>query len=121
MTRRFRHSSPRLSSVSRCLGPTQVVTPFHHLSGDSHHHDPLLEAGPITASSSTWWETGSPRFESQKVIRHAIARDIGTTTPSAARLPSQNAAQSAIIVRRFDRADIGLDGHGAIGVLRNRA
>ncbi|MDH6178670.1 hypothetical protein M2307_007656, partial [Bradyrhizobium japonicum] len=74
-----------------------------------------------TDPSSTWWETGSPRFESQKVIRHAIARDIGTTTPSAARLPSENAAQSAIIVRRFDRADIGLDGHGAIGVLRNRA
>ncbi|TFV37422.1 hypothetical protein E4K65_43520 [Bradyrhizobium niftali] len=52
MTRQFRHSSPRLSSVSRCLGPTQVVTPFHHLSGDSHHHHPLLGAGPITASSS---------------------------------------------------------------------
>lgn len=51
MTRRFRHSSPRLSSVSRCLGPTQVVTPFHHLSGDSHHHAPLLGVGPITASS----------------------------------------------------------------------
>ncbi|TFV46892.1 hypothetical protein E4K65_17330 [Bradyrhizobium niftali] len=50
MTRQFRHSSPRLSSVSRCLGPTQVVTPFHHLSGDSHHHHPLLGAGPITAS-----------------------------------------------------------------------
>jgi Manganese containing catalase len=45
MTRRFRHSFPQLSSVSRCLGPTQVVTPFHHLSGDSHHHDPLL--GPL--------------------------------------------------------------------------
>jgi len=32
------------------LGPTHVVTPFHHLSGDSHHHHPLLGAGPITAS-----------------------------------------------------------------------
>jgi hypothetical protein len=52
MTRRFRHSSPRLSSVRRCLEPTQVVTPFDHLSGGSHHHDPLLGAGPITASSS---------------------------------------------------------------------
>ncbi|TFW50812.1 hypothetical protein CT676_43620, partial [Bradyrhizobium sp. MOS001] len=48
-TRQFRHNSPRLSSVSRCLGPTQVVTPFHHLSGDSHHHAPLHGAGPITA------------------------------------------------------------------------
>jgi hypothetical protein len=27
------------------------VTPFHHLSGGSHHHHPLLGAGPITASS----------------------------------------------------------------------
>jgi hypothetical protein len=82
-----------------------------------------LAGGPQMGSrpSSTWWETGSPRCESQKVVRYAIARDIGTTTPSAARLPSQNAAQSAIIVRRFDRADIGLDGDGAIAVLRNRA
>src|SRR5262252_6713519 len=49
MTRRFRHNSPRLSSVSRCLGPTHVVTPFHHLSGDSHINR-SLRAGPITAS-----------------------------------------------------------------------
>ncbi len=60
MTRRFRHNFPRLSSVSRCLGPTQVLTPFHHLSGDSHHHDPLLGAGPITASSWSRPESGIP-------------------------------------------------------------
>ncbi|QOG18879.1 hypothetical protein FOM02_17610 [Bradyrhizobium sp. SEMIA] len=53
MTRRFRHSSPRLSSFSRCLWATEVVTPFHDLSGDSHHHYPLLGAGPITASGQT--------------------------------------------------------------------
>src|SRR5262249_38556645 len=31
--RRFRHNVPRLSSISRCLGQLNVVTPFHHLSG----------------------------------------------------------------------------------------
>src|SRR5215813_12859540 len=45
-TRRFRHSVPRLSSISRCLGPTHVVTPFHHLSGDSHINSSLRE-GPL--------------------------------------------------------------------------
>src|SRR5262249_10197931 len=32
-------------------GRLNVVTPFHHLSGDSHLH-PLLGARPITASSA---------------------------------------------------------------------
>jgi hypothetical protein len=49
-TRRYRHNVPRLSSISRCLGPTHVRTPFHHLSGDSDLH-PLLGARPITASN----------------------------------------------------------------------
>ena len=50
MTRRFQHNVPRLSSVSICLGPTRVVTPFHHLSGDGHINR-SFRAGPITASS----------------------------------------------------------------------
>src|SRR5438046_5489937 len=33
--RRFRHSVPRLSSISDAWGRLNVVTPFHHLSGDS--------------------------------------------------------------------------------------
>src|SRR5262249_36703612 len=49
--RRFRHSAPRLSSISDAWGRLNVVTPFHHLSGDSHLHR-SLGAGPITASSS---------------------------------------------------------------------
>jgi hypothetical protein len=48
-TRQFRHDVPRLSSISRCLGPTHVRTPFHHLLGESHRHR-SLGAGPITAS-----------------------------------------------------------------------
>src|SRR5262249_256 len=48
--RRFRHSVPRLSSISDAWGRLNVVTPFHHLSGDSHLHR-SLGAGPITASS----------------------------------------------------------------------
>src|SRR5262249_9235195 len=48
--RRFRHSAPRLSSISDAWGRLNVVTPFHHLSGDSHLHR-SLGAGPITASS----------------------------------------------------------------------
>src|SRR5262249_6959985 len=48
--RRFRHSAPRLSSISDAWGRLNVVTPFHHLSGDSHLHRSLAE-GPITASS----------------------------------------------------------------------
>src|SRR5262249_32543941 len=47
--RRFRHSAPRLSSISDAWGRLNVVTPFHHLSGDSHLHR-SLGAGPITAS-----------------------------------------------------------------------
>src|SRR5215471_4791519 len=31
--RRFRHSAPRLSSISDAWGRLNVVTPFHHLSG----------------------------------------------------------------------------------------
>src|SRR5262245_45289402 len=49
--RRFRHSVPRLSSISDAWGRLNVVTPFHHLSGDSHLHC-SLGAGPITASGS---------------------------------------------------------------------
>src|SRR5204863_9159686 len=49
---RFRHSSPWLFSVSRCLGPTQRRDPVHHLSGANHHPHPWLGAGPITASSA---------------------------------------------------------------------
>jgi hypothetical protein len=47
--RRFLHSIPRLSSISDAWGRRNVVTPFHHLSGDSHLHR-SLGAGPITAS-----------------------------------------------------------------------
>src|SRR5262249_14871364 len=48
--RRFRHSVPRLSSISDAWGRLNVVTPFHHLPGDSHLHR-SLGARPITASS----------------------------------------------------------------------
>src|SRR5262252_9042449 len=48
--RRFRHSVPRLSSISDAWGRLNVVTPFHHLSGDSVLRR-SLGAGPITASS----------------------------------------------------------------------
>jgi len=49
--RRFLHSIPRLSSISDAWGRLNVVTPFHHLSGDSHLHR-SLGAGPITASNN---------------------------------------------------------------------
>src|SRR5262249_13752686 len=52
--RRFRHSAPRLSSISDAWGRLNVVTPFHHLSGDSHLHR-SLGAGPITASSGRFF------------------------------------------------------------------
>jgi hypothetical protein len=29
------HDVPRLSSISRCLGPTHFRTPLHHLSGEA--------------------------------------------------------------------------------------
>src|SRR5262245_2823326 len=47
---RFRHSAPRLSSISDAWGRLNVGTPFHHLSGNSHLHR-SLDAGLITASS----------------------------------------------------------------------
>ena len=46
-TRRFRHSVPRLSSISDAWGRLNVVTPFHHLSGDSHLHPSLAVQGPL--------------------------------------------------------------------------
>ena len=46
LARRFRHNVPRLSSISRCLGPIHIATPFHHLSGDSHINSSLT-AGPL--------------------------------------------------------------------------
>src|SRR5262249_36299499 len=55
----FRHSAPRLSSISDAWGRLNVVTPFHHLSGDSHLHR-SLGAGPITASSPTLAELLMP-------------------------------------------------------------
>jgi hypothetical protein len=36
MTRRFLHSVPWLSSSPDAWGRLNVVTPFHHLLGDSH-------------------------------------------------------------------------------------
>src|SRR5262249_54814476 len=37
---------PRLSSISDAWGRLNVVTPFHHLSGDSHLHR-SIGAGPL--------------------------------------------------------------------------
>src|SRR6516165_4360683 len=56
-TRRFRHSVPRLSSISDAWGRLNVVTPFHHLSGDSHLHPSLAVQGPLRhlAESSGLW------------------------------------------------------------------
>ena len=45
--RRFLHSIPRLSSISDAWGRLNVVTPFHHLSGDSHLHPSLAVQGPL--------------------------------------------------------------------------
>jgi hypothetical protein len=66
-TRQFRHNVPWLSSVSRCLGPTHVVTPFHHLSGDSHINC-SLKAAPITASSQMFSRPRSTTGETRHLI-----------------------------------------------------
>src|SRR6201993_3759439 len=46
MTRRFLHNAPWLSSVSRCLGPTQRRDPVSSSIGDSHINSSLRE-GPL--------------------------------------------------------------------------
>src|SRR5262249_931640 len=51
----------------RCLGRLSVVTPFHHLSGDSHLHR-SLGAGPITASRQS---------RALLAVRSGAARKVG--------------------------------------------
>src|SRR5262249_33600455 len=50
MTRRFLHNAPWLSSVSRCLGPTQRRDPVSSCIGGQPHHL-IAQRSPITASS----------------------------------------------------------------------
>src|SRR5262249_27514708 len=57
MTRRFLHSVPWLSSSPDAWGRLNVVTPFHHLSGDSHLttrsvQGPLRHLGQVCVHSS---------------------------------------------------------------------
>src|SRR5262249_31589474 len=51
MTRRFLHNAPWLSSVSRCLGPTQRRDPVSSSIG-GQPHQLIAQRRPITASSS---------------------------------------------------------------------
>src|SRR5262249_7022020 len=69
--RRFRHSAPRLSSISDAWGRLNVVTPFHHLSEDSHLHR-SLGAGPITASSSQSDLEGANRGEMCELLHTSL-------------------------------------------------
>src|SRR6266404_6752548 len=50
MTRRFLHNAPWLSSVSRCLGPTQRRDPVSSSIG-GQPHQLIAQRRPITASS----------------------------------------------------------------------
>jgi hypothetical protein len=50
MTRRFLHNAPWLSSVSRCLGPTQRHDPVSSSIG-GQPHQLIAQRTPITASS----------------------------------------------------------------------
>src|SRR4029077_15681890 len=52
MTRRFLHNAPWLSSVSRCLGPTQRRDPVSSSIG-GQPHQLIAQRRPITASSTT--------------------------------------------------------------------
>src|SRR5262249_12858083 len=45
--RQFLHNAPWLSSVSRCLGPTQRRDPVSSSFGGQPHHLPRLEHGPL--------------------------------------------------------------------------
>jgi hypothetical protein len=51
MTRRFLHNAPWLSSVSRCLGPTQRRDPVSSSIG-GQPHQLIAHRRPITASSN---------------------------------------------------------------------
>src|SRR5262249_31557112 len=51
MTRRFLHNAPWLSSVSRCLGPTQRRDPVSSSIG-GEPHQLIAQRRPITASSN---------------------------------------------------------------------
>src|SRR5262252_2331953 len=76
--RRFRHSVPRLSSISDAWGRLNVVTPFHHLSGDSHLHR-SLGAGPITASSVLGGRVRPP--EAQRRVPRCAAQLLAASLP----------------------------------------
>src|SRR5712691_2968728 len=52
MTRRFLHNAPWLSSVSRCLGPTQRRDPVSSSIG-GQPHQLIAQRRPITASSKS--------------------------------------------------------------------
>src|SRR5262245_36588362 len=52
MTRRFLHNAPWLSSVSRCLGPTQRRDPVSSSIG-GQPHQLIAQRRPITASSTS--------------------------------------------------------------------
>src|SRR5215813_12046262 len=68
--RRFRHSAPRLSSISDAWGRLNVVTPFDHLSEDSHLHR-SLGAGHITASFGAKRTLTEPRLQKADLSVHA--------------------------------------------------
>src|SRR6266581_143230 len=58
MTRRFLHNAPWLSSVSRCLGPTQRRDPVSSSIG-GQPHQLVAQRRPITASSADYsWRRG---------------------------------------------------------------
>jgi hypothetical protein len=50
-TRRFLHNAPWLSSVSRCLGPTQRRDPVSSSIG-GQPHQLITQSRPITASNT---------------------------------------------------------------------
>ena len=76
--RRFLHSVPRLSSISDAWGRLNVVTPFHHLSGDRHLHRrsvqvPLRHLDRVTKmrTSSTSSKRMGPAGRSASTRRYA--------------------------------------------------
>src|SRR5207237_9328962 len=60
-------------------GRLNVVTPFHHLSGDSHLHPSLGAGGPITASSLGQERPGEKAYD-RAVPRPQHVRMTGAPT-----------------------------------------
>src|SRR5215831_15875916 len=105
MTRRFLHNAPWLSSVSRCLGPTQRRDPVSSSIG-GQPHQLIAQRRPITASR----RKTEAEFEPDTRARFERAVDIVAKSP-----PQHRTAKKKKKARRRGSAREAFDNALAVG------